>query len=183
MSSEQRHLLPRSSSPEELTWKTKFSCVTVLLAEMLERIAYYGLFGNLVMFLNEKPLDWTSYGSINATYVFVGVSYIMALFAGFIADSCLTRFRTIVIFLLVYVIGYVFFPLLTPFPSGKDINSSLPFICFGENKTDSGKHINDMDEKYCGWAVYLGLILVAVAVGSVKANIAPFGADQVSILE
>ena len=151
------------------TWKTKFACATVLLTEMLERIAFYGLTCNLVMFLNLKPLGWASTEALDALYFFMGLSYISALFGGFVADAGLNRFRTIIVFLLVYVGGYVFFPLLVPPPLANNAYQGKPTLC-GHNG-DSNK---------CIYAVYGGLSIVALGVGAVKANIAPFGADQVN---
>ena len=215
---EERHpLLPSRAilHARRSRWRTRIACGTVLLTEILERVAFYGAVGNLVMFLNQAPLNWTSYNATNALFLFTGFSYITALFGGWIADSLLGRFRTILLFFLFYLAGYILLPLLRPNP---DLNTSLthpPEWCYSSPNTTihnmtlmttagpSKIPINNafsynngtvpatclLDsfiqeesiESPCSWAVYLALTLMAVGNGAVKANISPFGADQVNL--
>ena len=39
--------------------------------------------------------------------------------------------------------------------------------------------VDSADSETCSWAVYLALGIMGLGTGAVKANIAPFGADQV----
>ena len=72
-------------------WKTNFSFILVLVTETLERLAFYGLICNLVPALNSYPLLWTSYDAVGAIFIMNGISYIMTLFGGWIADSFLGK--------------------------------------------------------------------------------------------
>ena len=63
---------------------------------MAERFAYYGLVGNLIMYLTNElhqPLT-TAVKNVNT---WVGVSTLFPVLGAFIADSFLGRFNTIII--------------------------------------------------------------------------------------
>ncbi|XP_013381601.1 solute carrier family 15 member 4-like [Lingula anatina] len=201
--SERRRLLA-SSGPGRLNnraiWRRRFACFTILSSEMFERIAFYGIAGNLVLFLNEEPYLWTSYNSVNAQAFFFGISYLMSLVGGFMADSGCGKYRSIILAFIFYLGGYLFMPFMAPNPSNlkadwdwdvvKNVTrKKAPAFCRTEttgwyvigNKSSSG---DDDNHRYpwteqCAWAAYLSLFIMACGVGIVKANLAPFGAEQV----
>jgi len=180
---------------------------------IFERIAFYSLSGNLFVFLNGDPMGWMSYNAMNAFFVFIGISNMAALFGGWIADTHLGKFKTIVIYLIIYLAGYGLLPALHPYPNPHDpdpppvapwcgtnfenyTNISIPW----HNLSDPSNiksvsffkmrdHIRpwiDINpspvspwEEQCVWAVYLALVVIAIGTSGVKANMSPFGAEQV----
>jgi hypothetical protein len=60
----------------------------------LERLAFYSLAGNLVLFLNIVPYEWESVNSMYALLYFFGISYLMSFLGGLLADTLLGRFKT-----------------------------------------------------------------------------------------
>lgn len=73
------------------------------VVEMAERFAFYGLSGNLITYLTDnlgEPVA-TAAKIINT---WVGVSYVFPLIGGFIADSCLGRFKTIIVSSVIYLL-------------------------------------------------------------------------------
>lgn len=188
MSDERRALLPRRN--EELSLgptrtrnslcSVRSACGAILLSVVLERLAFYALVGNLVLFLNSQPFTWESYHAMNASFYFLGLSFVTSLFGGWLADSVFGRFKAIIVALVIYIVGYAFMPLLTPKVDSNGIY--LPDVCRINNSNHSDSNSNDknpFDEK-CAWLIYIVLTVIAVGNGSFKANIAPFGADQVS---
>ncbi|XP_019620469.1 PREDICTED: solute carrier family 15 member 4-like [Branchiostoma belcheri] len=149
--------------------KYKWACAAILLAETFERIAFYGITANLVLFLNRGDFLWTSYNAANALFIFMGLSYLMCVFGGWLADTVLGRFRTIVISFVVYILGIMFLPML----GHERMRGKL---CGAENHT---RHTTSDQEQYCDSVIYPIIAVIAIGTGSVKANIAPFGADQV----
>ncbi|ELU04156.1 hypothetical protein CAPTEDRAFT_167732 [Capitella teleta] len=174
--------------------RTIAACTMILGSVIFERIAFYSIVSNLVMFLNQDPLHWMSYNAVMALFVFTGLSYMTALFGGWIADSILGKFKTIVLFFFVYIGGYVCMPLLHPYPNPSSKPQEAPQWCSQSNLSlnSSGDNIpwTPIDgnryrapyEETCAWLVWLGLGIMAIGNGGVKANIAPFGADQVKML-
>ena len=158
----------------------------ILVFVVLERIAFYGVVGNLVLFLNKNPFKWESFNAATITFLFFGVTYITSLFGGWIADSILGRFKTIVLSLIVYLAGYAMLPLL----SISNNDNKIPAICHPGNVNTTNltyivRNITNTEENLfdenCSWLIFLVLLIIGIGTGSAKANIAPFGADQVKL--
>ena len=171
--------------------RMKLACCAILLTEVLERIAFYGLVGNLVLFLNRNPLDWMSYNAANALFVFTGISYMTSIVGGWLADAKIGKFKTIIFSFVVYLGGYAFFPNLS-YPhilNANDGTNVVPAWCGTPPRnstagpTKAPKEGKMPGEEQCAWAVYLALCIIGIGNGFIKANIAPFGADQVSIMK
>lgn len=162
----------------------RLACAAILLAESLERIAFYGITSNLVLFLNSNPFYWEGTKASQTPLMFMGVTYLISPFGGWLADAFLGKFWTIASSLILYFIGILFFPVI----SNEDTRLKLcgeepafpvqPAECLSTNSTPSNVTC-PIRAPYCGPVVYCGLFLIALGVGTVKSNITPFGADQV----
>jgi peptide/histidine transporter 3/4 len=202
MAEERRPLIVRQESRvDQRSRRTKqWACAAILGTETLERIAFYGVTGNLVLFLNKDPFNWMSYNASNALFVFMGLCFVLCLFEGWLADAFLGRFKTIFIFFFIYLGGYILLPLFYPYPFPKTNEvARLPQMCHipSDNMTDImpafpihnwtniiidyKRKVSPGDEA-CAPYVYLCLVLVAIGTAAFKTNIAPFGGDQVSRL-
>ncbi|KAF8405125.1 hypothetical protein HHK36_010023 [Tetracentron sinense] len=101
---------------------------------------------------------------------FMGTSFILALFGGFISDTYLSRFKTCVIFGCVELVGYAlltvqgYFHTLRPFPC-INVAPSAMNQC---EAADSGQVA----------ILFTGLYLIAFGTGGVKAALPSLGADQ-----
>ncbi|KAG7275690.1 hypothetical protein CRUP_028851 [Coryphaenoides rupestris] len=163
----------------------RLACAAVLLAESLERIAFYGITSNLVIFLNGSPFYWEGTQASQAPLMFMGITYLISPFGGWLADAYLGKFWTIAGSLVFYFLGMLFFPLI----ANEDTVGNLcgeqmafpvqPAECLYSNSTLPGNVTCNTRTPYCRPVVYVGLILIALGVGTVKSNITPFGADQV----
>ena len=190
---------------------TYLALSAVLITETFERIAFYGVVGSLVLFLNTSPFSWSSYNATNALFVFTGLSYMSSILGGWFADSCCGKFRTIIIAFCIYIAGYVFLPLLNlEIPLHRNITHPPDWCSWHEHKNVSNWSYNHQNDQMftiqpavqedatnsvtmypvspiagsiqsCSWTVYLSLITMGIGNGAVKANISPFGADQVLV--
>jgi solute carrier family 15 (peptide/histidine transporter), member 3/4 len=165
------------------------SLVILLIVNLLERFAYYGLICNYVLYLNKQPLFWESYNASTILLIFLGITYVSSLIGGWVADSLMGKFYTIILSYFIYIIGYAAFPLIAynknSIPNYCNSNRSIvDWIIINDefNQTHLTK-IKDFDrsiaDESCSWIIILTVILIGVAVGFIKANLGPFGADQV----
>ncbi|KAK1394532.1 hypothetical protein POM88_013588 [Heracleum sosnowskyi] len=101
---------------------------------------------------------------------YMGTSYLLSLFGGFVCDTYLSRYRSSILFGSVEVLGYAvlaaqaFFKELRPSPC-KDVPPLLMNQC---ESSDSGQVA----------MLYIGLYLAAIGTGGLKAAAPLLGADQ-----
>ncbi|KAH9492198.1 hypothetical protein Btru_026521 [Bulinus truncatus] len=191
------HLLQRNASREILpqdshniqnlklanpvgSWQLRFAVITILSSVVLERVSFYGFTGNLVLFLNKNPFLWESYNAMSAMFIFFGVTYIMSLLGGWIADSCLGRFKFMLLAFFIYMVGYALLPFVALNSHDSDSNKTLPQVCL--QKTNDENNDNDASPltENCAWLIYVILIIIGIGAGGLKSSICPFGSEQLS---
>ena len=112
-------LIPRDGHLSETFHQQKISIWFILLSAGLERLSFYSLAGNLVLFLTSDVIHWepahgltvsfiflSNYNSmknsLNPILCFLGISYISAVFFAWLSDSKIGRAKTIVLGMLLY---------------------------------------------------------------------------------
>lgn len=168
------------------TFQRNYSLVVILLINILERFAYYGLLANFILYLNKQPFFWESYNASMISFIFIGLTYLISVIGGWIADSLLGKYVTICLSFVLYIAGYAAYPIMAysddkipnfcHFSSNDTLN---PFII--NSNTTSFQPVTDRTiiEEPCSWVVILSIVVISVGVGFIKTNIGPFGADQV----
>lgn len=141
------------------TWR---ACPFILGNECCERLAYYGMSTNLVLYFKKRLHQHSATASKNVSN-WSGTCYITPLIGAFIADSYLGRYWTIACFSIIYVIGMT---LLTLSASVSGIKPT----CHGEENC----HATDGQSAVC----FLALYLIALGTGGIKPCVSSYGADQ-----
>ncbi|XP_059498803.1 solute carrier family 15 member 4-like [Stegostoma tigrinum] len=151
----------------------RLACGAVLMVEALERLAFYAVVGNLVLYLNGSAFGWDGPRATSASLVFTGAAYLASPFGGWLADAWLGRYRTVAAGLALYLFGMLALP-LTADPRTRGL------VCGNRTAGRHGDGEEGADADYCRGFIYSGLVVVGLAVGCVRSNITPFGADQVT---
>ncbi|KAL1541106.1 protein NRT1/ PTR FAMILY 8.1-like [Salvia divinorum] len=141
------------------TWK---ACPYILGNECCERLAYYGMSSNLVVYF-KKRLNQHSTTASNNVSNWSGTCYITPLIGAFVADAYLGRYYTIATFSIIYVIGMA---LLT-------LSASIPGLRPACHANDDC-HATTMQSIVC----FIALYLIALGTGGIKPCVSSFGADQ-----
>ncbi|KAK6163070.1 hypothetical protein DH2020_002911 [Rehmannia glutinosa] len=89
--------------PSRGGWK---SAIFIIFVEVAERFAYYGVAGNLFMYLTKVLGQPTATAAKNVN-TWQGVSAIFPVVGGFLADSYVGRFKTILLASITYLIGLI----------------------------------------------------------------------------
>ncbi|KAH9289979.1 hypothetical protein KI387_034096 [Taxus chinensis] len=140
------------------------ACSFIVGYEFCERLAFGGIWANLVIYLTSKLHEGTVSASRNVTN-WTGVMWIIPIFGAYIADTHWGRYWTFLVFAFVYIVGIGLLTLAV------SLTSLRPPAC------PSGEGC----EKASGLQIgifYLALYLLAVGAGGTKPNISTFGADQ-----
>ncbi|KAK0040052.1 solute carrier family 15 member 4 [Biomphalaria pfeifferi] len=140
---------------------TFFVTLSILVTEMCERLTYYSISAGLILFCTSK-LDIGQANATTINQVFGGFVYIIPIIGGFLADSYLGRFKTIWISSLIYIVGVFLLPA-----------AAIEY-----------KNWNWAELSVTGRTALFGTALVCVALGTggIKANVGPFGAEQIESL-
>ncbi|XP_038620679.1 solute carrier family 15 member 3 [Tachyglossus aculeatus] len=176
---ERRPLLGRVQSIGGLVPRgRKAALAAILLAEMLERAAFFGISANLVLYLNSVNFNWEGGQASGAALVFLGASYLLSPVGGWLADVYLGRYCTIVLSLLLYLVASCLLP-FTSFADGRvSFCGKMPAPEVQPPCPSSGCQL-ESPSPYCAPTMYTGLLLLGLAVSSVRTNLTSFGADQV----
>ncbi|XP_020215217.1 protein NRT1/ PTR FAMILY 5.10 [Cajanus cajan] len=137
----------------------------IIGVEVAERIAYYGIQGNLISYLT-GPLRQTTATAAENVNVWSGTASLLPLFGAFLADSLLGRYRTIILASLIYILGL---GLLT-------LSAMLPSLTNSECE-DSNK-LKSCSSQSQVILFFVALYLVAIGQGGHKPCVQAFGADQ-----
>ncbi|KAM5553278.1 protein NRT1/ PTR FAMILY 5.2-like [Rosa sericea] len=142
------------------------ACSFVVVYEVFERMAYYGISSNLILYLTKKLHQGTVTSANNVTN-WVGTIWITPILGAYVADAHLGRYWTFLIACIIYLSGMSVLTLAVSLPALK------PPKCLDANvencKKASTLHL----------AVFYGaLYTLAIGTGGTKPNISTIGADQ-----
>lgn len=146
-----------------ITRERLFVVLSILVTELCERLTYYSVVANMVLFCTSM-LKMSSDDASVVTLIFSGTVYIIPVIGGYVADSFAGKYNTILGAGLIYILGLFLLPASAVdythwFSDGQDLSREARKAYF-----------------------FLGLVFVAIGTGGIKANVGPFGAQQVDDL-
>ncbi|CAN8258193.1 unnamed protein product [Cochlearia groenlandica] len=130
----------------------------VCVVEVMENMVFLAYSTNLVTYFT-KSLHYSSTKASNMVTNFIGTSFLLTIFGGFVADSFLTRFTTFLLSGSIELLGLI---LLT-------LQAHNPNLQPQGDKTHSTLQST---------VLFTGLYAVATGVGGVKASLPAHGGEQ-----
>ncbi|KAK9410228.1 solute carrier family 15 member 3 [Crotalus adamanteus] len=159
----------------------KAACLAVLLVEVLERAAFFGIVSNLVLYLNSSTFNWGGSQASQAVLIFIGASYLLSPIGGWLADAYLGCYWTIVFSFLLYLVSACLLPTVASQEGRLWLCGEMPSYPIQPScQGDISECKQELPNPYCAPLLYTGLLILALGISSVKANLIPFGADQVT---
>ncbi|KAG7026155.1 Protein NRT1/ PTR FAMILY 5.2 [Cucurbita argyrosperma subsp. argyrosperma] len=142
------------------------ACSFVVVYEVFERMAFYGISSNLLIYLTTRLGQGTVTASNNVTN-WVGAVWMTPILGAYVADAYLGRFWTFIIASIIYLSGMSLLTMAVSLPTLRPPSCDQP---------NSG-HCQKASTLQL--AVYFGaLYILAVGTGGTKPNISTIGADQ-----
>ncbi|KAM6550828.1 hypothetical protein CsatB_000636 [Cannabis sativa] len=141
------------------SWKASFFIIAI---EFSERLSYFGIATSLIIYLTKVMHEDLKTAAKSVNY-WSGVTTLMPLFGGFIADSYLGRFYTVFASTIVYLLGLILLTMSWFAPS-------LRACKHGETCQEPRKiHVI---------IFFLAIYLISIGTGGHKPALESFGADQ-----
>ncbi|KAK9168300.1 hypothetical protein Syun_000440 [Stephania yunnanensis] len=134
----------------------------VLAIEFSERLSYFGIATNLIIYLT-KVLHQDLKTAAKSTNNWAGVTTVMPLVGGFLADAYFGRFAAILIASVVYLMGMSLMTMSQLIPSLKP--------CAVGTTCDEPRKLHEI-------IFFLSIYLISVGTGGHKPSLESFGADQ-----
>ncbi|XP_057417283.1 protein NRT1/ PTR FAMILY 6.3-like [Lotus japonicus] len=142
------------------------SAAMILGIEGCERLTTLGIAVNLVTYLT-GTMHLGNASSANVVTNFMGTSFMLCLFGGFLADTFIGRYLTAAIFATVQATGVTILTISTIIPS-----LHPPRCTVGTSKSCEPASTTQL------MLLYLALYTIALGTGGVKSSVSGFGSDQ-----
>ncbi|KAL3636498.1 hypothetical protein CASFOL_018797 [Castilleja foliolosa] len=139
-------------------WKAS---IFIIVIEFGERLSFFGLSMSLMIYLT-KVLDKDLKTAAKSVNYWMGVTTLMPLLGGFLADSYLGRFQTVLASSVIYLLGMILLTMSRAIPGLK--------ACGKETCTEPRKTHEIL--------FFLAIYMISIATGGHKPALESFGADQ-----
>ncbi|KAI9079590.1 hypothetical protein K1719_038417 [Acacia pycnantha] len=146
------------SRPSTGSWKASFFIIAI---EFSERLSYFGIATSLVIYLTKVMHEDLKTAAKNVNY-WTGVTTLMPLIGGFLADAYLGRYFTVFVSCIVYLLGLVLLSMSWYLPGLKACDAAM---CTKPRK------VHEV-------VFFLAIYLISVGTGGHKPSLESFGADQ-----
>ncbi|NXG72444.1 S15A3 protein, partial [Baryphthengus martii] len=151
----------------------------VLAAVGLERAAFLGVTANLGLYLS-SVFNWGAPQASCASFLLLGASQLLSPIGGWLADVYLGCYGTVLLsfWLVLLVAGLL--PVTATLDGRLSLCGQLPASSVQNCSWQGGGTCQGKPpELYCAPTIYTNLLLLALGVSSLRANLTPFGAEQV----
>lgn len=139
-------------------WKASLFIIAI---EFSERLSYFGIATSLILYLT-KVIHQDLKTAARSVNYWAGVTTLMPLFGGFLADAYLGRFKTVLLSSIVYLLGLLLLTLSWFLPSLRACDGS---VC------SAPKKVHEI-------VFFIAIYLISIGTGGHKPSLESFGADQ-----
>ncbi|KAB5552102.1 hypothetical protein DKX38_009413 [Salix brachista] len=139
-------------------WKASLFIIAI---EFSERLSYFGIATSLIIYLSKVMHQDLKTAAKSVNY-WAGVTTLMPLFGGFLADAFLGRFPTVFVSSVIYLMGLILLTMSTFVPSLKACDAAA---------CPEPRKVHEV-------VFFLAIYLISIGTGGHKPSLESFGADQ-----
>ncbi|GFY93227.1 major facilitator superfamily protein [Actinidia rufa] len=139
-------------------WKAS---LFIIVIEFSERLSYFGIVASLIIYLTSVIHQDLKTAAKSSNY-WTGVTTVMPLLGGFLADAYLGRFSTVLASSIVYLLGLILLTMSRLVPALKPCDAS---------NCQEPRKIHEV-------IFFLAIYLISIGTGGHKPSLQSFGADQ-----
>ncbi|XP_059305507.1 protein NRT1/ PTR FAMILY 5.6-like [Lycium ferocissimum] len=140
-------------------WKASFLIIAI---EFGERLSYFGIATSLIIYLT-KVIHQDLKTAAKSVNYWTGVTTLMPLLGGFVADAYLGRFYTVLASTIVYLLGLLLLTMSSVVPSLKP--------CGNDDLCQEPRKVHVV-------IFFFAIYLISIGTGGHKPSLESFGADQ-----
>ncbi|XP_060202081.1 protein NRT1/ PTR FAMILY 5.6-like [Lycium barbarum] len=140
-------------------WKASFLIIAI---EFSERLSYFGIATSLIIYLT-KVIHQDLKTAAKSVNYWTGVTTLMPLLGGFVADAYLGRFYTVLASTIVYLLGLLLLTMSSVVPSLKP--------CGNDDLCQEPRKVHVV-------IFFFAIYLISIGTGGHKPSLESFGADQ-----
>lgn len=157
------------------------ACTAVLVVEALQKVAFCSISSSLVHYLSSSStFGWGGTQAARAALFFLGASDLLCPLGGWLADVYLGCHASLLLSFSLCLLVSCLLPVATTLDGRLSLCGQLPA---GTSQNCSWAHAGACQgqppQLYCAPTIYASLLVLALGLSSIKANLSPFGADQV----
>lgn len=141
-------------------WKASLFIIAI---EFGERLSYFGIATSLIIYLT-KVLDQELKTAARSVNYWTGVTTLMPLLGGFLADAYFGRYATVLLSSVLYILGLILLTMSATIPSLKSCESN-------DKDCTQPRKIHEI-------IFFLAIYLISIGTGGHKPSLESFGADQ-----
>ncbi|KAG7522964.1 solute carrier family 15 member 5 [Solea senegalensis] len=157
-----QHTLPPPGQGQPRKSRKKLQVIVcVLLVELCERFAFFGIVCNTILFCTVK-LGYDNYLAATVNLCFVGASTLTPVLVGWFAETCFGRTKVLYLCAVLHFFGTAMLPVV-----------AFPFEDF---YIDTHHMTHQLDPREQQILFYTGLLAAALGIGGIRAILCPMGA-------
>ena len=103
---------PQPPAPRRMLYS---ALTAVVFTTMFERLSYYAITGNFLMYVTIRPFLWSNENATLLNLLSLALSYFSAVIFGIVSDVWVPKFYVIAISLIVFSSMSLLYPILYPF--------------------------------------------------------------------
>ncbi|NXU54532.1 S15A3 protein, partial [Turnix velox] len=148
--------------------------VCVVAAVGLERVAFFSLAANLEVFLT-TTFGWRSNQASCALLLLLVGSHLLSPVGGWLADVYLGSYTTVAISFSLALVATSLMPITAWWDGRLSVCGQPPTCSWQHGGTCPG---GQPPQQYCAPTIYSSLLVFALGISSIRANLTPFGVNQ-----